>query len=127
MQVLISIGSNINSHANVAKAIRLLAGILEGAAVTPVVSTKPVGGHQYKSDFLNCLVKGNTALAMEELEARLKQIETQMGRTPDSKITGVVLIDVDILQYGEQKYHLKDWRRPYVLELLPLDFTPLTP
>ena len=30
-----------------------------------------------------------------------------------------VTIDLDLMQYDSQRYHLKDWSRPYIQLLLP--------
>ena len=56
--------------------------------------------------------------AQEELNRRLKQIETDFGRTPEKRQRGIVPIDLDILQYGDQRHHERDWQRPYVADLL---------
>lgn len=121
MQVLISIGSNQDSLHNVKEAIHLLSQFLYGACVTPVIVTTPFGS-QYRNDFHNCLLRAETFLSLDILESRLKHIERLLGRTFDSKSTGVVPIDIDILQYGNDKYHLRDWQRPYVAKLLELPF-----
>jgi len=121
MQVLISIGSNSNSLHNVAEALRLLSQLLVDACATRVIVTAPFGD-RYKNNFHNCLLKGGTSLSVDSLDTLLKRIEQQMGRTPDSKTTGIVPIDIDILQYGDYKYHLRDWQRPYVLNLISSPF-----
>lgn len=124
MQVLISIGSNHNSLQNVEEALRLLSHLLIDACATKIIATAPFGA-QYKNDFHNCLISGSTSLSVTVLESILKRIEQKMGRTPDSKLTGIVPIDIDILQYGDDKYHLRDWQRPYVTNLLSSSFSPL--
>lgn len=122
MQVLISIGSNQNPFQNMEEAIHLLSQFLIDACVTPIIITTPFGS-QYRNDFHNCLLRADTSFTFEILESRLKHIEQLLGRTSDSKLTGIVPIDIDILQYGNDKYHLRDWQRPYVAELLDLQFS----
>ena len=118
MQVLISIGSNVDASRNVAEAVRLLSQLIDDVHVSEIISTKPFGEH-YKNDFNNCLVRGETSLPVADLEQKLKQIEQSFGRTAASKQSGLVPLDLDILQYGEEKFHLRDWHRPYVADLLP--------
>ena len=69
--------------------------------------------------YLNQLVCAETTLEVEELIQTLKDIEQQMGRTQEDRRQGIVRIDLDLLLYGEQRYHLKDWDRPYIKALLP--------
>lgn len=64
--------------------------------------------------YSNCIARGNTDLSEAELCYTLKDIERQLGRT-DSK---PVMMDIDILQYGDAKRHLSDWERPYIKALL---------
>lgn len=64
--------------------------------------------------YSNCIARGNTDLSEAELCYTLKDIERQLGRT-DSK---PVMMDIDILQYGDAKRHLADWERPYIKALL---------
>ena len=46
----------------------------------------------------------------------LKETERRLGRTHNED--GIVAIDLDLLQYDDQKYHLRDWNRDYVKNLL---------
>ena len=66
--------------------------------------------------YSNCIARGTTTLSETELCHTLKTIERQLGRT-DSKL---VMMDLDILQYGDTKRHLSDWERPYIKALLSL-------
>ena len=69
--------------------------------------------------YLNQLVAALTTLPFDLLQAALKDIEARLGRTPDLRRQGIVPIDLDILLYGDQRHHLRDWSRPYVTNLLP--------
>ena len=117
MQVLISIGSNVDASRNVAEAVRLLSQLIDEVCISEIISTKPFGEH-YKNEFCYCLMRGETSLPFIELEQQLKQMERSFGRTAASKQSGLVPLDLDILQYGSEKYHLHDWQRPYVADLL---------
>ena len=37
-----------------------------------------------------------------------------MGRTAEDRRLGIVRIDLDLLQYDDTRFHLRDWERPYV-------------
>ena len=63
---------------------------------------------------MNRLAVGNTPLTVSELEQQLKEIESQLGRTKQQ-----VTIDLDLMLYDEKQYHLADWPRPYIQQLLP--------
>ncbi len=64
--------------------------------------------------YMNRLVAGTTTLTAEALQQRLKALETATGRTHDC-----ITLDLDLMQYGEQRYHERDWPRPYIQLLLP--------
>lgn len=41
-----------------------------------------------------------------------------MGRTQEDRTAGIVRIDLDLLQYDNDRYHLRDWERDYIKKLL---------
>jgi len=69
------------------------AGVVE--AVSRVYESAPVGFRD-QPDFYNIVVRFRTNLAPEELLARVKQIEAEMGRTASFRNAPRV-IDIDIL------------------------------
>jgi len=70
--------------------------------------------HGTKRYYMNRLAKGTTNLTVEELQQALKDIEAETRRTKER-----VTIDLDLMQYDSRCYHLSDWPRPYVQQLLP--------
>ena len=68
--------------------------------------------------YLNQLVYGTTMQTVDSLQLWLKLTEREMGRTSDAKLMGQICIDIDILEYDGVRYHLKDWERDYVKNLL---------
>ena len=62
---------------------------------------------------MNRLAIAKTSLSVEEVERTLKAIEAESRRSPKH-----VTIDLDLMQYDDQHYHLKDWSRPYILQLI---------
>ena len=65
--------------------------------------------------FTNQAVLIETDDDYDTLRSKLKQLEKEMGRT-DSKT--IIPIDIDIMQYGEQKFKLEDWTRDYTITLI---------
>ena len=68
--------------------------------------------------YLNQLVYATTSLNVDELQSALKDIELRLGRTAEDRQKGIVRIDLDLLLYNDQRYHLRDWDRPYIKALL---------
>ena len=67
--------------------------------------------------YLNQLAEGTTMLGMDKLNEKLKEVEQSLDRKHDG--SGIVTIDIDLLQYDDERYHLRDWERDYVKNLLP--------
>ena len=117
VKVILSIAANCYQKAHLEQARLRLAQVVDELSFTTEQWTEPVGSRR-RDMYLNQLAEATTDLSLEELTQRLKDIETDMGRTPERKQSGIVPIDIDILQYGEQRLHEKDWQRPYVKTLL---------
>lgn len=66
--------------------------------------------------YMNRLVYATTTLSVDELQTALKEIETSTGRTKAH-----ITIDLDLMQYDQQRYHEKDWQRKYIQYLLPTE------
>ena len=83
---------------------------------TQPVCTAPVG--VATASFLNCLAVASVTDNYPAIHTMLKEIEMAMGSTTDDHHRGIVLIDIDVLQLGSDRYHLSDWNRPYMRGLL---------
>ena len=118
-RVLISLASNHEQKENLCKAREALAQILSSATFTPEQWTHPMGKH-FGRFYINQLVSAETTLSSDELTARLKDIETTLGRTPELRRHGIVPIDLDLLLYDDKRFHLQDWERSYIKDLLKL-------
>ena len=68
------------------------------------------------SMYLNQLCSGTTAFGPNLLSEVLKETEKRQGRTHNED--GIVTLDLDLLQYDDQRFHLRDWERPYVKDLI---------
>lgn len=117
-QTLISLASNYDQEENLHQAHLCLAQILSDCHYTEAIWTEPFSSPTKTPLYLNQLVSAATQLPVEQLEAALKDIERRMGRTADERQKGIVRIDLDLLQFDDCRYHLRDWDRPYIADLL---------
>ena len=114
-QIIISLASNENQEANLQAARTQLTQLLSEVHFTSAIWTEPVNCIR-KEPYLNQLCKGATAFSMDLLSEVLKETEKRLGRTHDED--GIVTIDLDLLQYDEELFHLRDWSRSYVKDLM---------
>ena len=114
-QILISLASNEQQEARLAAAREQLTQLLTEAHFTSAIWTEPVNTSR-KEPYLNQLCQGTTALGEGLLCEVLKETEKRLGRTRNED--GIVAIDLDLLQYDNKQYHLRDWGRDYVKNLL---------
>ena len=112
MRFLLSIGCNVNREEQMSRVQEVLTKTFPGITFSKII-TSPDDTNE-GAPYSNCIARGNTDLSEAELCYTLKDIERQLGRT-DSK---PVMMDIDILQYGDAKRHLADWERPYIKALL---------
>ena len=113
--VIISLASNENQEANMARAREQLTQLLTEAHFTSAIWTEPIHSIR-KEPYLNQLCKGTTAFSEGLLCEVLKETEKRLGRTKNED--GIVAIDLDLLQYDKQRHHLRDWERNYVKDLI---------
>jgi len=99
--VILALGSNLGDRAAALRgALAALPPDVRVTRLSPVYETAP----QYVADqpaFLNMAAAAETELSPEALIARLKAVETVLGRQPSVRF-GPRLIDLDILYYGDR-------------------------
>lgn len=117
MKVLLSLASNRFQKSNLAKARVCLSKVISQVSYTSELWTEPMSSTRHEL-YLNQLAVGQTDLTLDELNLQLKAIETNLGRTAQKRQLGIVPIDIDILQYEDQRLHERDWQRPYITRLL---------
>ena len=110
-QIIISLASNENQEANLQAAREQLTQLLSEVHFTSAIWTDPINSIR-QEPYLNQLCKATTAFSMNLLNEVLKETEKRLGRTHNED--GIVTIDLDLLQYDEAQYHLRDWSRNYV-------------
>lgn len=115
--IIISIGSNYNQKENISFAKKKLTGMLgEQTSFTSDMWTEPVGIQSEK--FINCICISSTKHTLLQLTKAFKQLERKCERSKKNDMINKIPLDIDILLYGDQKYHEKDWERQYIQELL---------
>ncbi len=109
--VLIALGSNYLQSAHIQWASQRLCSLLNDVTLSRVLWTPDINGKG--TWYMNRLLLASTTLSPTRLTALLKQIEQETNRTKQH-----VTIDLDLMQYDSEKYHLADWSRPYIKLLL---------
>lgn len=98
--IALALGSNQGDRLTALRAAKAaLTGTVEILATSWIYETPPA----YVTDqppFLNAALVGITTLPPEELLARLKEIEREVGRIPTFR-NGPRVIDLDIIFYGD--------------------------
>ena len=117
-KVIISLATNRFQKKNLSKARYCLEEILSDMHFTTECWTAPIGNTPCRDAYLNQLVVGNTELDEPTLTQWLKNTELSFGRTEAKRKSGIVPIDLDILDFNGEKRHLRDWERPYVQQLV---------
>ena len=125
-EVIISLGSNENQEANLAKAREQLTQLMMEVHFTSAIWTDPVSAaanngqwsivNGQSKKYLNQLCKGTTAFGEGLLCEVLKETEKRIGRIKNED--GIVVIDLDLLEYDGKRHHLRDWNRDFVKNLL---------
>jgi 2-amino-4-hydroxy-6-hydroxymethyldihydropteridine diphosphokinase len=113
--VIISLASNYNQETALAGAREQLTQLLTEVHFTSAIWTEPISSI-CKESYLNQLCKGTTALGCGLLGEVLKETERRLGRTHNEN--GIVVLDLDLLEYDGERFHLRDWDRNYVKDLI---------
>ncbi len=61
-----------------------------------------------------------TDMNLDELISKIKLTERAVGRTPRDKYQGKVIIDIDILMYGDDVIRPQDLEKEYIQQLLAI-------
>lgn len=109
--VIIALGSNVSKD-NLALCRPLLDEYMKVDRASSVITTDAIG--MQSPPFANQLIGGTTCKTLDELTRLTKDTEVALGR---KRGTGIVSIDIDILQYDDVRLHLHDWEREYVKQL----------
>ena len=130
--IIISLASNYNQEANLEAARTQLTQLLTEVHFTSAIYTEPIINGPCSMvrsalplgsaknvpcpKYLNQLCKGTTTFGPELLSEVLKETEKRQRRTHNED--GIVTLDLDLLQYDDQRFHHRDWERSYVKDLI---------
>ncbi|MGN1238558.1 MAG: 2-amino-4-hydroxy-6-hydroxymethyldihydropteridine diphosphokinase [Muribaculaceae bacterium] len=108
----LSIGSNSKDREwQMKHGIEWLKHIFSDAKVSSVYNSVAVNGRD--SDYLNAVMTASTKLDLDDTIALMKQYEAVCGRTPASKLQGVIPIDIDIVLWNNDVIRPNDFARQY--------------
>jgi len=100
-RVYVSIGSNIEPHRHVRRALEQLERQFGSLVISPIYRTRAMGFEG--DDFLNLVIGMDTALPPLELAERLRALESREGRLRGAEKFSSRTLDLDILTYGDQR------------------------
>jgi 2-amino-4-hydroxy-6-hydroxymethyldihydropteridine diphosphokinase len=121
-RVILSLGSNINSSKNIARALELLNQQIDVQRVSSAWESHAVGSDG--PNFLNAAVWVETPLEMMDLKRHiLREIEANLGRVRTADKNAPRAIDIDILIFDEQLVEPAIWEHAFLAvpaaELIP--------
>ena len=116
-RILISLGSNYNPIENIEFAKKKLKAIFgETTKFTDNMWTTPIDIESNR--FINCICMAETRHKLLQLEMAFKRLEKQCNRSKKNDSMKRIPLDIDVLLYGDEKRHKKDWDRDYIKVLL---------
>ncbi|KGN86756.1 2-amino-4-hydroxy-6-hydroxymethyldihydropteridine diphosphokinase [Porphyromonas sp. COT-290 OH860] len=114
--MVLTIGSNTDAPRHVAYVERALGEHFSVCKATQPVQTAPIDFPYASADFTNIVLVAKTTLSQNEVYTILKQLETDCGRTPQSRQIHPELVpmDLDLIVWDGEVCKPRDLTRPYV-------------
>jgi 2-amino-4-hydroxy-6-hydroxymethyldihydropteridine diphosphokinase len=107
-KTVLCIGSNTpNRNDIIERVIRRLKDIMSAMQQSSVYECESHSG--IGNPYFNTVVKCDTTLTYEQVLALTKDMEKEMGRTPESKRVGVMPLDIDIVLWNGEVIHPQDF------------------
>ncbi len=97
---IIMLGSNLNPEENITRAKEKINDQYEIIDESTVLITLP-RNKKYKNHFYNQAIKILSDEYFEDSVRFFKQIEQELGRTPDGKSNGLIPIDIDFVFWNK--------------------------
>lgn len=101
---IIMLGSNFNGEQNIDLAKDRISEYYEIVSDSSRIISE-AHGIQYKSNFFNEAIKILSDETAEETKATFKLIESDLGRTSESKKQGIIPIDIDLIFWNGTLIH----------------------
>lgn len=103
IQVLVSVGSNIEREYHIVAAMAALKELDSNCRPSRVFEAKPVGfpAGLDAPNFYNLVVELHTKLSLEAMLLALRDIESRFGREPNAIKFRSRALDIDLLTYGQ--------------------------
>lgn len=117
-ECLLCLGSNSNGMTHLQNAEKALNEIFPAIRWGEIVSTPAEGNTPCTLPYLNRAAVAYTPMDMETVKGILKRIESDNGRTPDSRQTGIVTLDIDLLKFDNRTLKPEDMEKDYVRRAL---------
>ena len=99
MQIYVAIGSNFERHKNIVQALSMLQTTFGELQISNVYETIALG--QSGENYYNTVVGFLADDDVESIHSTLKSIEFELGRKATDRHTNRVVIDLDLLSFGE--------------------------
>lgn len=114
-EIIICIGSNEpDAGERVSTALEFLSGQLPGMVSYGPYKTAPAPPADPSGPaYANAVGKATTSLTLVQIKERLKQWEQSLGRRPEHKTTGRVVIDMDVVMYGDEICRRSEFNAEY--------------
>lgn len=113
-RLVISIGSNTpDRHERMEKALLWLAGTFRVIASSKIYETAEYHGRY--APYFNCVVYAESTETDTAVISLLKAFERSQGRTEESKTTGHVPIDLDLVTFNDCVLRPRELEREYFL------------
>lgn len=111
-RVVLSLGSNsTDCQTQMNNCVEWLKNRMRNLSVSSAYSTPAL--NRKDNDYLNAVAEGCVECDFETLKAQMKDYEKSSGRTPESKLMGVVPIDIDIVMWNDEVVKAGDYEQSY--------------
>ena len=114
-QAIIALGSNTESEINIAKAQEFLKLAFSNIRFSDPIYTEPINIPN-PTLFLNLVAILDSPLNDEKIKSILKRIEKEMGRNSSKNIKHQIIIDLDLIKWGDKILKEDDFSRKYIQE-----------
>lgn len=112
---LLCLGSNTDAARHLALARRYIEAHCATVSYSEEITTRAEGAEGW---YRNQCARVSTSLTLRELHTLLKDAEHALGRRPEDKPEGRVVIDIDLLCFDHHTLRPRDMGRGYVRQCL---------